>query len=128
MIAKAEQPDGRPGGTQMDRDLKVLARFVEIYCRDRHAEADRRAVSLKRYDLGRIHGGAPTLCDDCTRLLTHAFCKRAHCPLDPKPSCKHCTQHCYHPRYRAAIRDVMRYSGRRLVLSGRLDYLIKLLF
>jgi len=41
--------------------------------------------------------------------------------------CKHCPEHCYAPRYRAQIREVMRYSGPRLVLRGRLDYLWHLL-
>ena len=54
--------------------------------------------------------------------------KRSRCPLDPKPACKHCPVHCYHPTYRQNIREVMRYSGRRLVLSGRLDMLYHLLF
>jgi hypothetical protein len=48
--------------------------------------------------------------------------------MDPKPACKHCPQHCYAPRYRDEIREVMRYSGRKLVMSGRVDYLVHLLF
>jgi hypothetical protein len=34
----------------------------------------------------------------------------------------------YHPQYWQRIREVMKYSGRKLVLSGRLDYLYHLLF
>ncbi len=85
-------------------------------------------MQLKTHDVTTLARGKLTLCADCTRLLAHALVKRSHCPLDPKPACKHCPQHCYHPKYRAAIREVMRYSGRRLVLSGRLDYFIHLLF
>jgi hypothetical protein len=48
--------------------------------------------------------------------------------MDPKPACKHCPSHCYHPDYRKRIREVMRYSGRNMVLGGRLDYLYHLLF
>lgn len=68
------------------------------------------------------------LCRECERLLAHAFVKRANCPLEPKPACKQCHEHCYHPVYRSRIREVMRYSGRRMILSGRLDYLVHMLF
>lgn len=113
---------------EVDRDLKVLARFIDVYCRHRHADRRRGPVALKTHDLERLCRRPLSLCADCSRLLVHAFTKRTHCPLQPKPSCKHCPVHCYHPAYRQAIREVMRYSGRRLVLTGRVDYLLKLLF
>ncbi len=79
-------------------------------------------------DIDVIAGRAVALCPECSQLLKHALVKRSHCPLDPKPACKHCPDHCYHASYRAAIRDVMRYSGRKMLLGGRLDYLYHLLF
>jgi len=85
-------------------------------------------VSLKDHDVEALTGRPVALCDECTRLILHAFVKRTHCPLSPKPACRHCPDHCYHPTYRRAIQEVMRYSGRKLVLSGRLDYLFHLLF
>ncbi|NLX20763.1 MAG: hypothetical protein GXY55_03705 [Phycisphaerae bacterium] len=48
--------------------------------------------------------------------------------MNPKPMCKHCPKHCYHPRYRQAMREIMRYSGRGMVLSGQFDYLFHLFF
>jgi hypothetical protein len=48
--------------------------------------------------------------------------------MHPKPACKHCPAHCYHPTYRARIREVMKFSGRKMLLGGRLDYLFHLLF
>lgn len=53
---------------------------------------------------------------------------RSTYPMNPKPMCKHCPRHCYHPRYRQAMREIMRYSGRGMVLSGRFDYLFHLFF
>ncbi len=128
MVMNNSQLSSSRPATPLDRDLRILARFIDIYCRGRHADAPRQPVCLKGHDVTRLHGRKIVLCEDCARLLAHAFTKREHCPMDPKPSCKHCTEHCYHPRYRQMIREVMRYSGRRLVLTGRLDYLIKLLF
>jgi len=109
-------------------DLRTLALFIELYCHDKHAEEPKQPVNLRTHDVPRIAGRAIELCPECTRLLTHAFVKRSHCPMNPKPACKHCPSHCYHPRYRAVIQDVMRYSGRKMLLGGRVDYLFHLLF
>ncbi len=110
------------------RDLKTLARFISIYCRGRHIGRPKNDVSLKTHDVTEIAGEPVRLCPSCARLLTHAFAKRSHCPMHPKPACKDCPSHCYHPAYRRKIQEVMRYSGIRLLLTGRLDYLLHLVF
>jgi hypothetical protein len=112
----------------LHRDLKTLAKFVRIYCQGRHQDRQKQPAALKTHDVERLVGGPVELCGPCTKLLTHALVKRTACPMRPKPACKHCPQHCYHPTYRAQIRKVMKYSGRKLVLRGRLDLLIHLLF
>jgi hypothetical protein len=115
-------------GQNIDRELRTLAKFIQVYCDDHHAEAERKAVSMKTMDLSTLKGGAPCLCEECGRLLAHAFVKRSHCPMDPKPMCKKCPKHCYAPAYRQQIRQVMAYSGKKLVLHGRVDYLLHLFF
>ncbi len=109
-------------------DLKTLVKFVEVYCDGNHPEADRVAVDLKTHDLKELTGKQPRLCPDCQKLLAHALVKRTVCPMDPKPQCKHCPNHCYAPTYRQKIQEVMKYSGRKLVMRGRVDYLLHLLF
>ena len=113
---------------QLHRDLRTLTKFVEVYCQRRHRHAAKADARLKTPHLDALADCAVNLCSECGELLAHAVVKRASCPLDPKPACKHCPAHCYQPQYREDIREVMRYSGRRLVLSGRLDYLWRLLF
>ena len=113
---------------KLRRDLKVLARFIQVYCRDRHEDVEKTGAEFKTHDVEAIAGTPVLLCGDCTKLLAHALVKRSRCPLDPKPACKHCPNHCYHPRYRAMIREVMKSSGRKLAMSGRIDYLYRLLF
>jgi hypothetical protein len=120
------QTTGSPETVQ--KDLKTLAVFIQIYCRHRHAVAGKAPVSLRSHDVKAIVGREISLCPECTKLLTHAFVKRTCCPMNPKPMCKHCPSHCYHPSYRAQIREVMKFSGRTMVLHGRLDYLFHLLF
>lgn len=133
LYAAAERtPPAPPAFQAMDRrmrrDLRTLAVFISMYCRSRHGERRRKSVQAKNLDVEKLVRAPLELCPECTKLLLHSWVKRQTCPFDPKPACKHCPSHCYHPRYRSQIRRVMRDSGRRLVLHGRLDYLLKLLF
>jgi len=112
----------------LEKDLKTLALFISLYCEHQHAGAEKRVPELKGMDVGTIAGRPVELCADCRKLLMHAFVKRSHCPMDPKPACKHCPNHCYHENYRDQIREVMRFSGKKMLLGGRLDYLFHLLF
>lgn len=118
---------GKPNTPELRaKDLKTLALFVELFCRNHHA--DQTPFTLKGFDINALAGKEIRLCPDCAKLLAHALVKRTACPLDPKPMCKHCPTHCYAPHYRTRIQEVMRYSGKALLLRGRLDYLLHLLF
>lgn len=111
---------------KLRRDLKVVAKFIDVYCRHRHNADDKAPAQLRNIDVEALYGRPLHLCPSCRKLFVHAFVKRVACPLHPKPACKKCPTHCYAPEYRAQIRKVMKYSGRRLVLCGRLDYLYHL--
>jgi hypothetical protein len=63
------------------------------------------------------------VCADCAGFLAYAFERRLRCPLEEKPSCKHCPVHCYKPGHRERVREIMRFSGRHLIMRGRLDLL-----
>jgi hypothetical protein len=108
-------------------DLKVLGKFVECYCRHHHGAAERRPFAMHGVDLAGTKLGRRKVCDGCRRLLAHAVTKRARCTLDPKPACRLCPVHCYAPAYRERIREVMRFSGRHLVLRGQLHLLLHFL-
>jgi hypothetical protein len=108
------------------KDLRTLALFIRIYCHARHE--GQSPVNIRGFDLKEIAGKSLELCPECAKLLHHAFVKRQICPYDPKPACKDCPRHCYAKDYRAKIREVMRFSGRKLLLSGRLDYIFHLIF
>ena len=93
---------GTTDQSKRDKDLRMLAWFIRTYCRGNHG----------------IKSG---LCPDCQDLFNYAEKRRKLCPLDPKPTCRKCEIHCYKPEYREKIRLVMRYSGKRIILRGRLD-------
>lgn len=122
------QPPRYRSGKKLRRDLKVLARFIDVYCRYHHADAQKIAVQMKTHDIQAIWGRKLTLCEDCCKLLAHAFVKRSGCLMTPKPACKRCPRHCYHPAYRQQIRQVMTFAGRKMLLTNGWDYLRYWLF
>ena len=59
----------------------------------------------------------PPLCPQCQALLDYAHRRLEHCRFgENKPSCTRCPVHCYKPAMREQIRQVMRYSGPRMLL------------
>lgn len=100
------------------KDIKLIGKFVEVYCVGKHGRAERSAVVLPE-DLG-----TRKLCPECASFLQYAVTKRLKCPLeDEKPTCKHCRIHCYDRPRREKVREIMGYAGRRLMMRGRLDYI-----
>jgi hypothetical protein len=111
------------------RELKVLAGFVGIFCRENHEGRERGEFPWRDARLkGALGRQRPVLCDECRRLLDHGIAKLLLCPYDPKPMCKKCPTHCYAPGYRERIREVMRFSGLYLVRHGRLDLILHYYF
>lgn len=103
---------------QQKKDIRLIAAFVEVYCAGRHGAAERTAVELPSQP------GSRHLCRECALFMEYCVAKRMKCPLElEKPSCKHCRIHCYAPPQRELIREIMAYSGRKLIMRGRVDYL-----
>lgn len=100
---------------KQQKDVKVLIRFIELYCRSKHGE--RKAANFPGVE------ATANVCGDCEALIAYAIMKRKKCPLDPKPSCKHCHIHCYSKDFREKIREVMAFSGRKMLMRGRVDML-----
>lgn len=79
-----------------EREKATVETMIRMYCRAHH-------------------GG--DLCDRCTELRDYAFARIDGCPLGlEKPRCDRCTTHCYMADMRESIREVMRYSGPRMML------------
>lgn len=83
-------------GSRLERERRTIAAMVRLYCRDHH------------------HGAE--LCDTCAGLDVYASRRLNLCPYGPgKPTCVNCPAHCYQPRMRESIREVMRYAGPRML-------------
>lgn len=78
-------------------EKRVVEKMIRLYCRKKEHNAE--------------------LCAGCSELLTYACQRLERCRFDDqKPSCKRCPVHCYKPEMRAKIREVMRFSGPRMML------------
>ncbi|HEX9079535.1 MAG TPA: nitrous oxide-stimulated promoter family protein [Desulfuromonadaceae bacterium] len=99
------------------KDIRLIGTFVEVYCKGRHGAVDRSPFVLP------AGLGERRLCGECAAFMAYAVGKRMNCPLEAeKPTCKHCRIHCYGREQRHKVREIMAWSGRRLMLRGRLDY------
>lgn len=107
---------------QEKKDIKVLALFTAAYCSARHS-GEKSSLVLTEPRLQGLGLDRFRLCAECREFLDYAFVRRLKCPLVPKPTCKHCHVHCYRPGHREKVKEIMRFSGRRLILRGRLDLL-----
>ena len=101
---------GRPlRGTS--REERTISAMVSLYCRDHHAG---RPHVADQADEG--SGRQGQLCEDCAALLTYARHRLAGCRYGAdKPTCAKCPTHCYKPAMREQVREVMRYSGPRML-------------
>jgi hypothetical protein len=104
------------------KDLRLLVSFTAVYCRHHH-DAPTTGVDIGSGSSEPLVDGKHQVCAECREFLAYAVARRINCPLDPKPVCKHCPVHCYKPNYRQQVKDVMRFSGKYLLLRGRLDLL-----
>ena len=81
---------------RLAREIRTIHRMIEIYCRDHHREDH--------------------LCADCRELCAYAEKRTISCRFgEDKPVCAACPVHCYQREMRKKIREVMRYTGPRLI-------------
>jgi len=107
------------------KDLKILALFTSVYCAAHHQGERAPLENLPPYlvALQKYH-----CCPECREFLLYAIDRRLKCPLEEKPTCKHCHVHCYRKGHRERVRKIMRFSGQALIRKGRLDLLWHYIF
>jgi hypothetical protein len=80
------------------REKKTVETMIKIFCLDRHKTSDGQ------------------FCADCRELLDYANRRLNRCPFNTKKTtCANCKIHCYRPDMKVRIRDIMRYSGPRMI-------------
>ncbi len=80
------------------REKAMVADMIALYCRKKHRTAK------------------GTLCADCRKLTDYAHARSDKCPfMETKTFCSNCRVHCYKPQMCDQIREVMRFSGPRML-------------
>jgi uncharacterized Fe-S cluster-containing protein len=78
-------------------EKEMLSLMVSIYCEGKHKQRK-------------------TLCPACEELLNYAHVRTDQCPfMETKTFCSACKVHCYSKEMREKIKEVMRYSGPRML-------------
>ncbi|SJZ35145.1 Nitrous oxide-stimulated promoter [Trichlorobacter thiogenes] len=102
---------------QQLKDIKIIAKFTEVWCVGQQHSGQQPVAAYPELQ-------PLTLCPDCAAFLDYAVKKRLNCPLEAeKPTCRRCRIHCYAPQQRALVKQIMAWSGRKMIMRGRLDYL-----
>ena len=80
------------------REKQMVTEMIRLYCRKKH--------------------GGRELCPDCAALAEYARQRSDKCPfMAEKTFCANCRVHCYKPEMREKIREVMRFSGPRMIFT-----------
>ena len=100
-----------------EREAQMVSQMIALWCRGHHGgghvveqAGDDESVRVK-LGLRTI-----TLCPECAELQKYAIARIEHCPhIGTKTFCSACPSHCYRPAMREKIREVMRWSGPRMI-------------
>lgn len=82
-----------------EQEKKMVSLMIKLYCNKKHHTKE-------------------TLCEECASLNEYARLRSDKCPfMETKTFCSNCKVHCYKPDMREKIREVMRFSGPRMIFS-----------
>ena len=88
--------------TKRKKEITMVREMIYLYCKKKHKH---------RID-GRI-----VICESCNELMDYASLRSEKCPhMKTKTFCANCTTSCYKPEMKERIREVMRFSGPRMIV------------
>ncbi len=96
----------------------IVWREAECMSTDKKREREKKTVALMlRLYCKKKHGTKNGLCPECKALSEYAAMRSDKCPfMESKTFCSNCKVHCYKPEMREKIREVMRFSGPRMIM------------
>ena len=84
--------------SKREKEKEVVELMIRLYCHKKH------------------HTKGDELCSSCKELVDYAHLRSDKCPfMETKTFCVNCKVHCYKPEMREKIREVMRFSGPRMI-------------
>ena len=88
------------------REEKTISQMIALHCAGTHDAKLRTETALC----------GEAVCPQCAQLDAYATLRTRRCrKMGTKTSCDACENHCYKPEMREQIRQVMRYSGPRML-------------
>jgi hypothetical protein len=94
--------------SRIEREKQTVRKMIELYCRH-HLHQD-------------------TIPEEYQHLADFACRRLDHCKYgEKKTACKDCPTHCYAPKEREAIREVMRWAGPRMIWYAPKDAILHIL-
>lgn len=100
------------------REAQMVSQMIALWCRRHHGRgrAGEQAFSGDAPVRVKLGLRTITLCPECAELQKYATARIEHCPhMGTKTFCSACPSHCYRPAMREKIREVMRWSGPRMI-------------
>lgn len=89
---------------KQEKERELVSFMIGLYCRKKHKTEE--------------------LCPECRELLDYAYQRIEHCPfMEKKTFCSSCRSHCYRGNKRDKIKEIMRWSGPRLLFYRPMDCL-----
>lgn len=93
---------------RIEKEKSMIFIMIDVYCKGKHQ--------------------SKTLCLECENLHQYALKRLTFCKFgNEKTSCRKCPIHCYKKDMRIQIKNVMKYSGPRLIFYHPVE-MIKHLF
>lgn len=84
------------------KEQYVVKEMIRLYCRKNYEGYEKKTGKM---------------CPVCQELSDYAELRSEKCPfMEKKTFCSNCRVHCYKPEMREKIRQVMRFSGPRMLL------------
>lgn len=95
---------------RIEREKRAIELMINVYCHKKHQHQSK----------GR--------CSDCEALLSYAHQRLNFCKFqDEKTTCQKCPIHCYKKKMRQQIKEVMRFSGPRVLFYSPVEFFKHLL-
>ncbi len=95
---KDKQTKKQPGTmSRIDDERRTVRLMIGLYCRRKE--------------------GNKRLCDECKAMAEYADERLSRCRFgESKPTCRLCTVHCYRKDMRVKMKEIMRFSGPRMLI------------
>lgn len=87
--------------------------------KQRKQNEEKKAVELMIHIYCEKNHHCTELCSECNALKDYAFARIDVCPfMETKSFCSNCKIHCYNKEKRMQIKNVMRFSGWRMLFHN----------